>query len=220
MVQSLNTLVIHPRHSGSDNESMKITVAGSSVGGVSETRTIATDSGAGDIQMVKAGNMEGCYRKYEIAILTKVRYRHLVALLGYCLDGNEKLLVAELAGHCCANLPQFCFSAPIFLFSLHFLSPAASSVFLSAAASIPSSIISSLKSIQRHHLPLSFLVTLPPNKSHRQTGGYECGYYVMHTMRVIVNVDITNVWIQCFSVRWKACSKFWNSLAVFGGLGG
>ncbi|KAF5442858.1 hypothetical protein F2P56_035474 [Juglans regia] len=31
----------------------------------------------------------------EIQVLTKVRHRHLVALLGYCLDGNEKLLVYE-----------------------------------------------------------------------------------------------------------------------------
>ncbi|KAL1806919.1 hypothetical protein ACET3Z_029987 [Daucus carota] len=33
--------------------------------------------------------------KSEIAVLTKVRHRHLVALLGYCLDGNERLLVFE-----------------------------------------------------------------------------------------------------------------------------
>ncbi|KAK4490425.1 hypothetical protein RD792_001102 [Penstemon davidsonii] len=33
--------------------------------------------------------------KSEIAVLTKVRHRHLVSLLGYCLDGNEKLLVYE-----------------------------------------------------------------------------------------------------------------------------
>ncbi|XP_024537558.1 receptor protein kinase TMK1 [Selaginella moellendorffii] len=31
----------------------------------------------------------------EIAVLSKVRHRHLVALLGYCIDGNEKLLVYE-----------------------------------------------------------------------------------------------------------------------------
>ncbi|XP_028058710.1 receptor protein kinase TMK1-like, partial [Camellia sinensis] len=33
--------------------------------------------------------------KSEIALLTKVRHRHLVSLLGYCLDGNERLLVYE-----------------------------------------------------------------------------------------------------------------------------
>ncbi|KAE9607504.1 putative protein kinase RLK-Pelle-LRR-IX family [Lupinus albus] len=31
----------------------------------------------------------------EIAVLTRVRHKHLVALLGYCLDGNERLLVYE-----------------------------------------------------------------------------------------------------------------------------
>ncbi|XXG41475.1 hypothetical protein AAC387_Pa01g1925 [Persea americana] len=31
----------------------------------------------------------------EIAVLTKVRHRHLVALLGYCINGNENLLVYE-----------------------------------------------------------------------------------------------------------------------------
>nr|TKS10270.1 putative receptor protein kinase TMK1 [Populus alba] len=58
-VQSPNEMVIHPRHSGSDNESVKITVAGSSVsvGAISETHTIPA-SEQGDIQMVEAGNME------------------------------------------------------------------------------------------------------------------------------------------------------------------
>ncbi|GLT28767.1 hypothetical protein SLA2020_036750 [Shorea laevis] len=147
-VQSPNAIVIHPRHSGSDNESLKIAVAGSSasVGAVSETHTVPS-SEAGDIQMVEAGNMvisiqvlrnvtnnfseknilgQGGFGvvykgdlhdgtqiavkrmesgvisgkglaefKSEIAVLTKVRHRHLVALLGYCLDGNEKLLVYE-----------------------------------------------------------------------------------------------------------------------------
>ncbi|KAI4299636.1 hypothetical protein L6164_033072 [Bauhinia variegata] len=57
-VQSPNALVVHPRHSGSDNESMKITVAGSSVsvGAVSEAQTVPS-SEAGDVQMVEAGNM-------------------------------------------------------------------------------------------------------------------------------------------------------------------
>ena len=31
----------------------------------------------------------------EIAVLTKVRHRHLVALLGYCINDNERLLVFE-----------------------------------------------------------------------------------------------------------------------------
>ncbi|GLT97722.1 hypothetical protein SLE2022_152710 [Rubroshorea leprosula] len=33
--------------------------------------------------------------KAEIAVLSKVRHRHLVALLGYCINGNERLLVYE-----------------------------------------------------------------------------------------------------------------------------
>ncbi|KAG0470045.1 hypothetical protein HPP92_016745 [Vanilla planifolia] len=33
--------------------------------------------------------------KSEIAVLKKVRHRNLVSLLGYCLDGNERLLVYE-----------------------------------------------------------------------------------------------------------------------------
>ncbi|KVI08578.1 hypothetical protein Ccrd_013026 [Cynara cardunculus var. scolymus] len=147
-VQSPHAIVIHPRNSGSDNESVKITVAGSSVsvGALSETHTIPTTEG-NNIQMVEAGNMvisiqvlktvtnnfsqsnvlgQGGFGtvykgelhdgtkiavkrmecgviigkglsefKSEIAVLTKVRHRNLVALLGYCLDGNEKLLVYE-----------------------------------------------------------------------------------------------------------------------------
>ncbi|XP_019456185.1 PREDICTED: receptor protein kinase TMK1-like [Lupinus angustifolius] len=168
-VQSPNTLVIHPRHSGSDNESVKITVAGSSVsvGGVSETQTMG-GSEAGDMQMVEAGNMvisiqvlrnvtdnfseknilgQGGFGtvykgelhdgtriavkrmecgiitgkgatefKSEIAVLTKVRHRHLVALLGYCLDGNEKLLVYEY-------MPQGTLSRHLFNWSEEGLKP-------------------------------------------------------------------------------------------------
>ncbi|KAH7533984.1 hypothetical protein FEM48_Zijuj04G0189700 [Ziziphus jujuba var. spinosa] len=60
-VQSPNAMVIHPRHSGSDNESVKITVAGSSVsvGAISETNTLPSSDAGHDIQMVEAGNMEG-----------------------------------------------------------------------------------------------------------------------------------------------------------------
>ncbi|KAK1577483.1 hypothetical protein Q3G72_022145 [Acer saccharum] len=168
-VQSPNRMVIHPRHSGSDNESVKITVAGSSVsvGAISETHTVPS-SEPGEIQMVEAGNMvisiqvlrnvtdnfskenilgQGGFGtvymgelhdgtkiavkrmeggviagkgstefKSEIAVLTKVRHRHLVALLGYCLDGNEKLLVYEY-------MPQGTLSRHIFNWAEEGLKP-------------------------------------------------------------------------------------------------
>lgn len=168
-VQSPNAMVVHPRHSGSDNESVKITVAGSSVsvGAVSETHTVSA-SETNDIQMVEAGNMvisiqvlksvtnnfsqenilgQGGFGtvykgelhdgtkiavkrmecgviagkgigefKSEIAVLTKVRHRHLVALLGYCLDGNEKLLVYEY-------MPQGTLSSHLFNWAAEGLQP-------------------------------------------------------------------------------------------------
>ncbi|XWS22951.1 hypothetical protein CRYUN_Cryun29cG0079800 [Craigia yunnanensis] len=144
-VQSPTTVVIHPHHSG-DQDGVKITVAGSSVNGGSETFS-HTSSGPSDVHMVETGNMvisiqvlrnvtnnfseenvlgrggfgtvykgelhdgtkiavkrmesgvvseKGLSEfKSEIAVLTKVRHRHLAALLGYCLDGNERLLVYE-----------------------------------------------------------------------------------------------------------------------------
>ncbi|PRQ41000.1 putative protein kinase RLK-Pelle-LRR-IX family [Rosa chinensis] len=140
-VQSPNSLVIHPRHSG-DQNAVKITVANRVNGIGSENHS----NGPNDIQ-VEAGNMiisiqvlrgvtnnfnednilgkgrfgtvyegelhdgtkiavkrmesgvvaeKGLHEfKSEIAVLTKVRHRHLVGLLGYCLDGNERLLVYE-----------------------------------------------------------------------------------------------------------------------------
>ncbi|CAN8238363.1 unnamed protein product [Cochlearia groenlandica] len=169
--ESSNAVVVHPRHSGSDNESVKITVAGSSVsvGGITETYTLPGTSEAGDnIQMVEAGNMlisiqvlrsvtnnfsqdnilgQGGFGvvykgelhdgtkiavkrmengviagkgfaefKSEIAVLTKVRHRHLVTLLGYCLDGNEKLLVYEY-------MPQGTLSRHLFEWSEEGLKP-------------------------------------------------------------------------------------------------
>ncbi|KAD7117596.1 hypothetical protein E3N88_04864 [Mikania micrantha] len=143
---SQNTMVIHPRHSSSDGDGVKLTVADSSTNGVSETVS-QTSSGTRDIHVVEAGNMvisiqvlknvtnnfsqenilgKGGFGtvykgelhdgtkiavkrmesgvmsdkgldefKSEIAVLTQVRHRHLVTLLGYCLDGNERLLVYE-----------------------------------------------------------------------------------------------------------------------------
>ncbi|KAK1277991.1 putative receptor protein kinase TMK1 [Acorus gramineus] len=147
-VQSPNTTVIHPRHSGSDPDTLKITVSGPNLTAGSETlsRTSSGPSGT-DVHVVEAGNMvisiqvlrnvtdnfsevnvlgrggfgtvyKGVLHdgatiavkrmesgvigskglsefQSEIAVLTKVRHRNLVALLGYCLDGNERLLVYE-----------------------------------------------------------------------------------------------------------------------------
>ncbi|THU49668.1 hypothetical protein C4D60_Mb06t11960 [Musa balbisiana] len=148
-VQSPNTTVIHPRHSGSDQDMVKITVVGSSMNGgptASESYSQAS-SGPSDVHVVDAGNMvisiqvlrnvtnnfseenilgrggfgtvykgelhdgtkiavkrmeagvmgtKGLNEfKSEISVLTKVRHRNLVSLLGYCLDGNERLLVYE-----------------------------------------------------------------------------------------------------------------------------
>ncbi|KAI3719869.1 hypothetical protein L6452_20774 [Arctium lappa] len=142
-----NTMVIHPRHSGSDGDGVKITIAGSSANGGSSEANSHTSSGTRDIHVIETGSMVisiqvlrnvtnnfspdnvlgrggfgTVYKgelhdgtkiavkrmesgvmsekgldefKSEISVLTKVRHRHLVALLGYCLDGNERLLVYE-----------------------------------------------------------------------------------------------------------------------------
>ncbi|KAL0296550.1 UNVERIFIED_CONTAM: Receptor protein kinase TMK1 [Sesamum radiatum] len=103
-VKSPNTMVIHPRLSGSDD----VFIAGSSTNGGTTGSSSNGSNGQNDIHIVEAGNMiaermesgvmseKGLDEfKSEIAVLTKVRHRHLVALLGYCLDGNERLLVYE-----------------------------------------------------------------------------------------------------------------------------
>ncbi|XP_072985007.1 receptor protein kinase TMK1-like [Typha latifolia] len=134
-----NNIVVHPQHSGSDAEMLKISLA-SATGS-------HTSSGPSDLQVGEPGNMvisiqilrhvtnnfneenilgrggfgtvykgelhdgtkiavkrmEGgpmeskglSEFKSEISVLTRVRHRHLVSLLGYCLDANEKILVYE-----------------------------------------------------------------------------------------------------------------------------
>ncbi|XP_028752544.1 receptor protein kinase TMK1-like [Neltuma alba] len=52
----------------------------------------------------------------EIAVLTQARHKHLVALLGYCLDGNEKLLVYEY-------MPQGALSKHLFRWKENGLEP-------------------------------------------------------------------------------------------------
>ncbi|XP_068662234.1 receptor protein kinase TMK1-like [Aristolochia californica] len=147
-VQTPHATVVHPRHSGSDQDIIKVTVAGSSVNGGSASESFNQGStGTSDFHVVEVGNMvisiqvlrqvtdnfsdenilgKGGFGtvykgelhdgtkiavkrmesgvistkgldefKSEIAVLTKVRHRHLVNLQGYCLDGNERLLVYE-----------------------------------------------------------------------------------------------------------------------------
>nr|XP_043626762.1 receptor protein kinase TMK1 [Erigeron canadensis] len=140
-------LVIHPHHSESDADGIKITVADQGTNNGSRELNSHSSSGPSDIHTIEAGNMvisiqvlknvtnnfsqnnilgrggygtvykgelhdgtkiavkrmesgaiteQGLYNfQSEISVLTKVRHRHLVALLGYCLDGNERLLVFE-----------------------------------------------------------------------------------------------------------------------------
>ncbi|XP_054823811.1 receptor protein kinase TMK1-like isoform X2 [Prosopis cineraria] len=52
----------------------------------------------------------------EIAVLTQARHKHLVALMGYCLDGNEKLLVYEY-------MPQGALSKHLFSWKENGLEP-------------------------------------------------------------------------------------------------
>ncbi|KAL4018654.1 hypothetical protein IC575_022261 [Cucumis melo] len=157
-VQSPNTVVVHPSHSG-DQNSVKITITEArSDGSVAETSRVPI-AGPSDVHVVEAGNLvisiqvlrsvtnnfspenilgKGGFGtvykgelhdgtmiavkrmesgvigekglnefKAEIAVLTKVRHRNLVALLGYCLDGNERLLVYEY-------MPQGTFSRFLF----------------------------------------------------------------------------------------------------------
>ncbi|KAJ1293881.1 hypothetical protein BS78_01G103300 [Paspalum vaginatum] len=168
-VQSPHAMVIHPRHSGSD-EMVKITVAGGNANNgarASETYSQAS-SGPRDIHVVESGNMvisiqvlrnvtnnfseenilgrggfgtvykgelhdgtkiavkrmeagvmgnKGLNEfKSEIAVLTKVRHRNLVSLLGYCLDGNERILVYEY-------MPQGTLSQHLFEWSENNLRP-------------------------------------------------------------------------------------------------
>ncbi|KAF3320521.1 putative receptor protein kinase TMK1 [Carex littledalei] len=161
-VQSPNAAtVIHPRHSGSDPDTVKVTIAGTHSNGVrgaaNETH-ISSGPSTSDVNVVEAGNMvisiqvlrnvtnnfsednvlgrggfgtvykgelhdgtkiavkrmeSGVMGKglnefrSEIAVLTKVRHRNLVSLLGYCLDGNERILVYEY-------MPQGALSRHIF----------------------------------------------------------------------------------------------------------
>ncbi|KAL6608049.1 hypothetical protein ACP70R_041112 [Stipagrostis hirtigluma subsp. patula] len=168
-VQSPHAMVIHPRHSGSD-DMVKITLAeGNNIGGARASETYSQGSsdqrhihvpdggnmvisiqvlrnvtnnfsqenilGRGGFGTVYKGELHDGTKiavkrmeagvmgnkglnefKSEIAVLTKVRHRNLVSLLGYCLDGNERILVYEY-------MPQGTLSEHLFEWSERNLRP-------------------------------------------------------------------------------------------------
>ncbi|KAI3896567.1 hypothetical protein MKW92_043236 [Papaver armeniacum] len=124
-VQSINAVVVHPRHSESDllasnGPNDTHVESGTMVIPIQVLRNVTNNFsqenilGQGGFGTVYKGKLDDGTRiavkrreggvmsgkglhefMSEIAVLTKVRHRHLVALLGYCLDGNERLLVYE-----------------------------------------------------------------------------------------------------------------------------
>ncbi|XP_002980850.2 receptor protein kinase TMK1 [Selaginella moellendorffii] len=152
-VQSSSAIVVHPRDSSFERETVKLptSVAKEGHSGPSEVRVEtgnlvisihvlrkATNGfsensilGRGGFGVVYKGELDDGTKiavkrmesavvnnkglsefQAEIQVLTKVRHRHLVALLGYCIHGNEKLLVYEY-------MPQGTLSQHLFEFAKH-----------------------------------------------------------------------------------------------------
>ncbi|XP_031275101.1 receptor protein kinase TMK1-like [Pistacia vera] len=123
-VQSPNTVVIHPQNAGDGNAVLtaasRWSINGDEFATIQVLRNVTNNFseenilGKGGFGTVYRGELHEGKKiavkrmesgvvseqglaefKSEIEVLTKVRHRHLLALLGFCLDENERLLIYE-----------------------------------------------------------------------------------------------------------------------------
>jgi serine/threonine protein kinase len=71
-------------------------------------KRLSSKSGQGDIEF-----------KNEVQLVVKLQHRNLVKLLGFCLKGNERLLVYEFVPH--ASLDHFIFGMVALLLQYYIL---------------------------------------------------------------------------------------------------